>query len=327
MRRPILSFSCLAAILILPSSAEVGRAPLPLQRIEITARPVALDQDDPRRVQLGSLRYRGGWILKSDSPEFGGLSALSVSGDSAIAIGDVGTVVRFRLFPKGRVGDATISELPLGCGMHWFKAGQDSESLTHDPVSGKYWIGLEWRNAICRLDAGLRHLEIEARPQLMRRWPITGGAEAMVRLHDGRFLVFAERAGDDDDPLTPALLFDGDPVLADTPVSQLQYRAPEGFRAVDAAQLPDGRLLILNRRFSFPNSFASRLQIIDPAEIQPGAILTGQEIARFESPVVHDNLEGLSVEDAPAGPIVWITSDDNFSPLQQTLLLKFQLTE
>jgi hypothetical protein len=327
MRRPILSFSCLAAILIMPSSAEVGRAPLPLRRIAIEVQPVALDQENARRLETGSLRYLGGWALTSGSPAFGGLSALSVVGDTVLAIGDVGTVVRFSLSPKGHVSDATISELPHGCGKHWYKADQDSESLTQDPVNGKYWIGLEWRNAICRFDSRLRVTEVEAHPPAMRRWPLTGGAEAMVRLAGGRFLVFAERAFDDNDPLTPVLLFDGDPAMAGTPVASLQYRAPKGFRAVDAAELPDGRLLILNRSFALPYSFSTRLTLIDPGVMPPGAVLEGREIARLEPPLIHDNFEGLSVVEAPGGPIVWITSDDNFSPLQQTLLLKFQLKE
>ena len=70
---------------------------------------------------------------------------------------------------------------------------------------------------------------------------------------------------------------------------------PEGFRATDAALLPDGRLLVLNRRASWLEGAGAALVLIDPRTIRPGAVLTGREIARLEWPLIVDNMEGLSV--------------------------------
>jgi hypothetical protein len=36
-------------------------------------------------------------------------------------------------------------------------------------------------------------------------------------------------------------------------------------------------------------------------------------------------MEGLSVTQEGGRTIVWLTSDDNYSPLQQTVLMKFAL--
>ena len=57
-----------------------------------------------------------------------------------------------------------------------------------------------------------------------------------------------------------------------------------------------------------------------PAEMRK---LRGREIARFVPPVLSDNFEGLATRKTPEGTEIWILSDDNFFPLQQTLLLKF----
>jgi hypothetical protein len=38
-------------------------------------------------------------------------------------------------------------------------------------------------------------------------------------------------------------------------------------------------------------------------------------------------MEGISVTREGGRTIVWLTSDDNYSPLQQTLLLKFALDQ
>ena len=54
---------------------------------------------------------------------------------------------------------------------------------------------------------------------------------------------------------------------------------------------------------------------------------TGREIARLAPPLTIDNMEGVSVTVENGRNIVWLVSDDNFFPLQRTLLLKFALVE
>jgi len=124
-----------------------------------------------------------------------------------------------------------------------------------------------------------------------------------------------------------ALLFAGDPALPGTPSAALAYRPPAGFKATDAALLPDGRLLVLNRRADWLEGAGAALTVIEPASVRPGAVLEGREIARLQWPLIVDNMEGLSITRENGRTIVWLVSDDNFNPLQRTLLLKFALEE
>ena len=77
--------------------------------------PVPLDAGDPRRRRLGALLYLGGWELSSDSPRFGGISALHVEGGEAIALSDAGTLFRFAL-PAGRGRGAGPHRAAAGAG-------------------------------------------------------------------------------------------------------------------------------------------------------------------------------------------------------------------
>lgn len=146
----------------------------------------------------------------------------------------------------------------------------------------------------------------------------------MVRLSDGRFLVFAERApnGARDRPL---LVFDGDPTDAATPVADRRYRPPSGYAPTDAAQLPDGRVIVVNRRFGFDGPFTAILTIIDPTMLGGEEPVEGTAVARFASPVLHDNFEGIAVVQEGARTILWLISDDNSMSWQKTYLLKFAL--
>src|SRR3546814_12800683 len=58
----------------------------------------------------------------------------------------------------------------------------DSESLVSDPASGRYWVGFELINRVCRYAPAFARIESCHEPEAMEEWPVTGGAEAMVRL-------------------------------------------------------------------------------------------------------------------------------------------------
>ena len=120
-----------------------------------------------------------------------------------------------------------------------------------------------------------------------------------------------------------ALLFPGDPTdPANVPI-RFSYRPPAGYLATDAAQLPDGKLIVLNRHFSFTDGFRAALTVIDPRDIQGGAELKGELLAEFRPPLNIDNMEGISVTRERGHTILWLISDDNQISLQRTLLMKF----
>jgi hypothetical protein len=201
----------------------------------------------------------------------------------------------------------------------------DIESMTRDPASGRVWQGFESDNRIERTDAGFGARDT-VRPEAMRGWPSNAGPEAMVRLADGRFVVIAEGAGHWRDAEVPGLLFPSDPVAGAEPLA-FRFVLPPGYRVVDMAQLPDGRVAILLRRIAWglPPGFTGQLVLADPATIRAGEPWRIEPLADLVAPLPSDNYEGLAVEpDGAGGTTLWLISDDNDSFLQRTLLLKLR---
>ncbi|GER05292.1 hypothetical protein JCM17846_29740 [Iodidimonas nitroreducens] len=72
----------------------------------------------------------------------------------------------------------------------------------------------------------------------------------------------------------------------------------------------------------------ARLLRIDLAAILPDAVLKGDELARLEPPLMVDNMEALAVHVDTVGQwMITIISDDNFSPLQRTILLRYKMPQ
>lgn len=290
---------------------------------QILVSAVALDAARPERRAVGALRLLAGWSLASDDPRFGGISGLHVEGGEVTAISDVGMLARFPI--PLRAGRLPVRFDPLieGPGPRAPKSNRDTEALL---VRGdRLWAAFERHNMIWRYDRSSLRAQSAARPAAMRRWGGNRGAEALVRLDDGRFLVMAE-GRNDGGAHSEVVLFAGDPSRPATGTTVLRFRRPAGYRATDAALLPDGRILILSRRFSVWDGFTARLTVADVPRLASGATIEGREIAALAPPLAADNMEALAVTRENGRTIVWLASDDNFSPLQRTLLLKFELT-
>lgn len=318
--------SVLLLLLFLPSYSGEARLTFWPTRFDVRAEPVDLDWRNPARKQLGALTYLGGVRLTSSVHGFGGFSAMRVVGDRFTLVSDGGNFVRFRLDRDWRIHDVDSGALVAGPGSGWSKLDRDTESLTHDPATGTVWVGYEYTNQIWRYDAALRRGR-GVKPRGMAWWPGNGGAESLVRLRDGSFLVFAETVRGAVKGTRQALWFPTDPLRSPEHGFRFSYRAPLKFAPTDAAELPDGRILLLNRRASFAAGFTAALTIIDRSAIRAKAIVTGREIARFAAPVLHDNFEALAVTREGDDTILWIASDDNQLALQRSLLLKFRLND
>jgi Esterase-like activity of phytase len=316
----------LFAFLAFPSSAQLGQMPISEQKIVLRTESVDLYPDNPGRKDLGRLRFEHGWALDGDNEAFGGWSAMVTDGNAFTLLGDTGAMLRFKM-AGSTPEQAHLSALPKGCGFHWNKPDQDSESITRDPVSGDLWVGLEHLNAICRLDPSGTITQRVARPRSMARWSTASGPETMVRLSDARFMVIAEGDPRRGVATMPILIFDRDPTDPAARVEALALNPPKGFLPVDAAQMPDGRILLLTRRFTLRDGFTGRLVMLNPAGFRAGTVVSGAEVARFEAPSVADNFEAIAVSRDAGGIAVWIASDDNFFFLQRSLLLKFRLAD
>ena len=304
-----------------------GESPRPLlgRNPAMAAKPVPLDASDPAMRRVGLLSFLGGAHLTSPDAAFGGFSSMHVAGDRFTLLSDGGNIVRFRMGADWRPFEVGFGDLPGGPQAGWRKSDRDSESMTWDPASGRHWVGFEQYNAIARYAPGLAALEAMAEPAAMRSWPENGGPESLVRLRNGRFLVMSEMGGWKGRPGRAALMFAGDPAVPGQRSLPFVYIPPRGYDPTDMAQLPDGRVLVLNRAFGIPELFTSQLEIIDVAAIRRGSVVRGREVARLEPPLVHENFEGLAITRESGATIVWLVSDDNREWFQRTLLLKFRL--
>ena len=276
--------------------------------------------------RTGMLRFVRGWHLTSPHGMFGGFSALARIGpDRFQFIGDNGYATRLTLSPAGGIAAVRIAALPTPDGHPRRKSMIDTESLVFDPASGKSRVALEGINQVWRMDAGLTRIESRRRLPGLPYWPANWGPEAMVRLADGRTIIFSEDA--DDDPRgTEALVYTGDPAAAGKPPIRFFYDAGGKGLVSDAAPLPDGRILLVHRRLGFDPVFTTILAIVDPANIGKDTVVRSHAIGRVPVPLA-DNYEGAAITVEDGRTWLWLVSDDNFNVWQRSLLIQFELVD
>ncbi len=304
--------------------------------VDVTARRVLLDPETPERDRVGVLAWRGGLELSAADRRFGGFSAMLVepNGGGITALSDRGHWLTARLvYDSGKlVGlrDAVMAPIldldgkPLAD-----QKLNDAESIIR-LSDGALLVGFEGRHRIWRYPARPEASPLSGGaerfdgPPDLARAPVNGGVEAMLQLADGAILVFTEEMPAPGDPgALAAFLQEGDAWR------QVSYRpGPGGFKPTAAALLPDGDVLVLERRFSLLGGLGIRLVRLEARRIKPGARLIGAELAMFRPPLAVDNMEALAVRrGGPGETLVYLMSDNNFNPLQRTLLLHFALEE
>lgn len=324
----------LALLLVLfltPGWAGRERLALPGEAARVTAERVPLNPDDPAARRAGALTFLGGVALDSRDPAFGGFSALLVEGERFTLLSDGGNLLRFRMGPNWRPRGVRFDPLPAGPGTGWRKEERDAEAVAVDPQDGRVWVAFENGNQIWRYAPDFARGERWRAPPAMVRWPRGGGAEAMTRLRDGRFVAISEwgrppRGRNRRRPPGRAgLVFAGDPVEPGAEAARFAYRPERGYDPVDMAELPDGRMVVLERGFDLPFRWRTRLALVERGAVRAGAVVQGRTVARLDAPLVTDNFEGMAVVREGGATIVWLLSDDNKLVLQRTLLLKFRL--
>jgi hypothetical protein len=288
---------------------------------DVTVTPIA-----ERSGVSGDLALTGAWELTSAHGWFGGFSALAARGEQGLVAGsDRGFLLDIDL--SGPAPRAVPGSFRFVGKTNWGRTEVvDLESLARDQRTGTLWAAFEGANRLVRLAPdGTR---TDALPAEMRDWSYNSGAETMVRLADGRFLVIAEGEGRDDDGLHAGLVFPRDPVEETSVPRPFRFAAPRRYDPVDATQLPDGRVLILLRRveYAIPARFDTAIAIADPRAIRADAPWQGRIIQRLDAGVFADNFEGIAFvpsADDPARGAVWVIADDNFSVFQRSLLVRF----
>jgi hypothetical protein len=100
------------------------------------------------------------------------------------------------------------------------------------------------------------------------------------------------------------------------------------FDISDGDFLPNGDLLLLERRFSMASGVAMRLRRIKGADILPGETVDGEVLFEADMAYQIDNMECLDVwQRADGATMISLASDDNHSILQRNVYLEFRLAE
>jgi hypothetical protein len=96
------------------------------------------------------------------------------------------------------------------------------------------------------------------------------------------------------------------------------------FDVSDGDFLPDGDMLLLERRFNMATGIALRIRRIKAADIVKGATVDGEILLEADMGYQIDNMECLDVwQRADGAVMVSLASDDNHSILQRNLYLEF----
>lgn len=271
------------------------------------------------RDSLGPFTLEGLWHLTGTDRFFGGYSALVKSRSGGLlAVSDRNRVLSLPLPPREGWSVPRAQRAISLRREDGRYVGFDVESAVRDP-DGTLWLGLEDEAHIVRVDTARGRAKFLAVPQI-RDWPRNGGAEAMARLPGGRWVMLCEACGTGRGGLHMGLMFPGHP--GETKGRPFGLIVPTGFDPVDAVTLPDGRLLLLVRRFAFlPPHFEARIVLADLAKLQFDRPLPTQEITRIDGPALRENWEGMAL----TGNTLWLVTDANDSAFQQTWLMKLRL--
>ena len=301
--------------------AALGATSAASAKAQNAAQPFALP-DLP-----GPLRPLGGLVLAPDMLGGGGFSGVHLAPDLTLTlISDRGHWAEARLLLDGLT---PIGLQPLRHGPLRDEAGKplprgftaDAEALARRP-DGTWLVAFERRHRIRayrRLDGPGAYV---AAPPGLENAPPTGGLESLAVLPDGRLFTIAETFTPPERPdLRHAWL--GQPGAW----MPLYWQPSPGFHPTDAAILPDGSALVLERRFSLLGGFAAKLMRCAPDALRTageGAVLSGEVILTLnDAPLPAENWEGIAVARYGDETLVALISDDNESILQRSLLLLF----
>ncbi|SFS19068.1 esterase-like activity of phytase family protein [Yoonia litorea] len=258
------------------------------------------------------------FVWRFDDDRFGGFSAIEMADDGAsfTALSDRGNFVRATVSRQ----DNQISDVQLlnfyrltdenGRGlMHAFN---DSEGLA-DLGNGSFAVSFEWTHGLRTFDS------IATPPSPLITAPgfsifqPNSSLEALAVDREGSLYTIPERSGRAEWPF-PVYRYKDDEW-------RIAFEIPRhgSFLIAGADFGPDGRLYVLERDF-LGIGFRSRVRSFEVNGSDERTVLqTG--------PLVHDNLEGISVWQSGDDIMLSLISDDNFSAIQRTELVEYRLTQ
>jgi hypothetical protein len=270
-------------------------------------------------------------VLSCHHPRFGGFSALwrSADGRDLVSLTDRGYWLTAKVASEsGRpiaLEQTEMAAMLDAAGRPLARSRSfDTESLAIS--GGQAYVGVERTHEILRFDWTREGVEARARsmpvPAAIRKLPRNRGLEALGIVpagpQKGAIVAVSERSGKDDEPTLGVLLGHGEPGF-------FKVARPGAYDITDLAFLPGGDLLLLERWYRPWRGVGMRIRRIALGDLKAGALLDGPALIEADLGFEIDNMEGLSVHQENGRTVLTLISDDNFSLIQRTLLLEFEL--
>jgi hypothetical protein len=301
--------------------------------VAVSARPIpAFEPRSPEKTRFGKLVFRSGLVLSGSHPRFGGFSGLwrGTDGTDLVAVTDNGFWLTAKVASRdGRLTGLDQAEIaPIlgasGKPLHRSRY-YDTESLCI--ADGVAYLGVERTHDVLRFDWAAEGVMARARivavPREVKRLPDNRGLEAIGVVPAGQplagtIVAIAERSGADDEPTLGVILVGRQPGL-------FQVARHDGFDITDLAFLPDGDMLLLERWYRPLRGVGMRIRRVPASSLKVGAVLDGPVLIQADLGQEIDNMEGLSVHLDQGKTVLTLIADDNFSFLQRTVMLEFEL--
>ena len=273
-------------------------------------------------VKSWTLEQIGFLNIDRNEKDYGGFSGLVIQDDGSEALiltdksfffvlklkrNDDDFLTGYSLIRKGRI--LSSKGEPLN------GRNTDSESIVIDE-NNNYYISFESNHRI------MMHTKVEGagvfipKHPMFRKLSVNKGIEALAIDNKDRLIAIPEKPPSG---------------ISDIPIFRLQnnkweiikyVKIKDGFLVTDAEFLPQGLLLILERKFSWTQGFKTRFRLISLNDFDNKKPITVFTSAANQ----FDNLEGMTLWKDKKGAVRILTvSDDNFHPLQQSEIREFFL--
>lgn len=301
----------------LPVFIVVALLAVPAQALDITWHPKEL----PASALPDGWRYCGGGWMESDDARFGGISGLALDAEGRLlAVSDHGhAMTAMPVFEGGvlrGVTEVRYGDLTDEGGEALIRKQRDAEAVAM--VEGVPWVSFERDNRLYPMlpqqdgswraaDGGFVHPGADA-------LGYNHGSEAIAR-RGGQWLLLSESAGE-----AGLLAWIGNPEKG---WKNLMYPQSDGFLPTDMAVLPDGRVLVTERRHRLPEGTRTRLMLL-PSAVWRGGALEPRLIAETTGFTFRDNIEGIAAQPLGKGEYrILLAVDDNYRLWQYSYLLAF----
>ncbi len=325
----------IASKLLFASALLCGTAAF-AQDIEVKSRTIENFRIGSTETRFGPLEFNGGLEWTSGNRDFGSLSGLrfTAPGSALLAVSDNGFWISGAIGRDGEGHAASFDQVRIvemsdqdgkRTSEKW---NTDAEGLLVD--GDKVSVSFERNHRISTgtLDQAtlLFTAKEEPLPVPARELRDNRGFETLTKASNESPLQGARVAVTEKSLNKDGNIFAG--VMEGPRKGMFFVKRDNEYDVSDGDFLPDGDLLLLERRFSMASGVAMRIRRIEGADIKPGATVDGPILFEADMAYQIDNMECLDVwQRSDGATMISLASDDNHSILQRNIYLEFKLAE